>query len=79
MEKHKIYFYWMKNDCRHANKFHSWLTESRGMMMEGSGTLEQQHAAIGLKAHEVSQKGSNLKQIEDLGANLEEQLILDNK
>jgi len=48
-------------------------------MMEGSGTLEEQHAAIGLKAHEVALKGSNLKQIEDLGANLEEHLILDNK
>lgn len=48
-------------------------------MMEGSGTLEQQLASIGLKSHEVAQKGSVLRQIEDLGANLEEQLILDNK
>ena len=48
-------------------------------MMEGSGTLEQQLASIGLKAHEVAGRGGDLKKIEDLGAVLEEHLILDNR
>lgn len=29
-----------KEFARHANAFYSWLTETRGMMMEGSGLLE---------------------------------------
>merc|ERR1712107_294061 len=53
--------------------------ESRQQMMEGSGTLEEQLAAVGLKAHEVVNRGSELKQIEDLGAILESHLILDNR
>ena len=48
-------------------------------MMEGSGTLEEQLAAIGIKAHEVVGRGNDLKKIEDLGAILEEKLILDNR
>ena len=48
-------------------------------MMEGQGSLEEQLAAIGLKAHEVVNRGSSLKQIEDLGAILEDHLILDNR
>ena len=39
--------------AKHAHDFHSWLTETRISMMEGSGTLEEQLAAVGLKAHEV--------------------------
>ncbi len=66
--------------ARHANAFHGWLTESRSQMMDqGSGTLEEQLAAIGLKAHEVAARGADLKKIEDLGAILEEHLILDNR
>ena len=38
-----------KEFARHANAFYSWLTETRGMMMEGSGTLEEQFAAVGIK------------------------------
>merc|ERR1712107_481027 len=53
--------------------------ESRQQMMEGSGTLEEQLAAIGIKAHEVAGRASDLKKIEDLGAILEEKLILDNR
>ena len=34
---------------------------------------------MGLKAHEVARRGSDLKKIEDLGAILEEHLILDNR
>merc|ERR1711902_472295 len=50
-----------------------------GMMMEGSGTLEEQFAAVGIKAHEVAGRASDLRKIEDLGAILEEKLILDNR
>merc|ERR1712096_497728 len=66
-----------KDFAHHANGFHSWLTETRSSMMEGSGTLEEQLAAVGLKAHEVARRGSDLKKIEDLGAILEDHLILD--
>merc|ERR1712152_4005 len=48
-------------------------------MMEGTGTLEEQMGAVGLKAHEVAGKGTDLKNIEDIGAVLEENLILDNR
>jgi spectrin alpha len=68
-----------KEFAKHANDFHSWLTETRALMMEGSGSLEEQLAAIGLKAHEVVKRGSSLKQIEELGAVLEDNLILDNR
>merc|ERR1711922_31078 len=68
-----------KEFARHANAFYSWLTETRAMMMEGSGTLEEQLAAVGIKAHEVANRSSDLKKIEDLGAILEEKLILDNR
>merc|ERR1711899_529895 len=68
-----------KEFARHANAFYSWLTETRAMMMEGSGTLEEQLAAVGIKAHEVANRSSDLRKIEDLGAILEEKLILDNR
>ncbi|CAB4055755.1 SPTA [Lepeophtheirus salmonis] len=42
-------------------------------------TLEEQLATIGLKAHEVASRNTDLKKIEDLGAILEEHLILDNR
>ena len=48
-------------------------------MMEGSGTLEEQLAGIGLKAHEVAMRSTDLKKVEDLGAILEVKLILDNR
>ena len=51
----------------------------RSSMMDGSGSLEEQLAAVGLKAHEVASKSSTLKQIEELGAILEGHLILDNR
>merc|ERR1712152_30759 len=68
-----------KEFAQHANSFHSWLTETRSSMMEGTGTLEEQLVAVGLKAHEVAGKGTDLKNIEDIGAVLEENLILDNR
>ena len=55
------------------------ITETRSAMMEGTGTLEEQLAAIGLKAHEVAMRAVDLKKVEDLGAILEEKLILDNR
>merc|ERR1712060_690278 len=68
-----------KEFARLANSFYSWLTETRAQMMEGSGTLEEQLAAVGIKAHEVAGRASDLRKIEDLGAILEENLILDNR
>merc|ERR1712029_1147083 len=65
--------------AKHAHDFHSWLTETRISMMEGQGTLEEQLAAVGIKAHEVAKRGSDLKKIEDLGGILEEHLIWDNQ
>jgi len=47
--------------------------------MEGSGTLEAQLEATRRKAADVRAKRSDLKKIEDLGAILEEHLILDNR
>merc|ERR1712117_788785 len=68
-----------KEFTKHANNFHSWLTETRSSMMEGSGSLEEQLAAVGLKAHEVANYSAALKKIEELGAILEGHLILDNR
>jgi len=68
-----------KEFAKIANTFHAWLTETRSSMMEGSGTLEQQLEATKRKAVEVRARRSDLKKIEDLGATLEEHLILDNR
>ena len=68
-----------KDFAKHANHFHQWLTETRTSMMEGSGSLEQQLEATKRKATEVRARRSDLKKIEDLGAILEEHLILDNR
>merc|ERR1712136_477412 len=68
-----------KEFAQHANAFYQWLTETRASMMEGSGTLEQQLEATKRKASEVRARRQDLKKIEDLGAILEEHLILDNR
>merc|ERR1712073_149838 len=68
-----------KEFAKLANNFHTWLTETRAMMMEGSGTLEEQLAAVGIKAHEVANRSSELKKIEEMGSILESHLILDNR
>jgi spectrin alpha len=74
-----------KEFAKYANAFHSWLTETRlwlldgSSMMEGTGTLEAQLEATKRKATEVRARRSDLKKIEDLGALLEEHLILDNR
>ncbi|XP_059483573.1 spectrin alpha chain isoform X3 [Neocloeon triangulifer] len=68
-----------KEFAKHANAFHAWLTETRTSMMEGSGNLETQLEATKKKAAEVRARRVDLKKIEDLGAILEEHLILDNR
>ncbi|XP_021352010.1 spectrin alpha chain-like [Mizuhopecten yessoensis] len=74
-----------KQFAQAANAFHSWLTETRlwlldgAAMMEGSGTLEDQLEATKKKATEVRAQKGQLKRIEDLGAAMEERLILDNR
>ncbi|XP_055707829.1 spectrin alpha chain isoform X3 [Phlebotomus papatasi] len=78
-----------KEFAKHANLFHQWLTETRYIilgwdnngtsMMEGSGSLEQQLEALRVKAIEVRARRVDLKKIEELGALLEEHLILDNR
>uniref|UniRef100_A0A3Q3EQ15 EF-hand domain-containing protein n=1 Tax=Kryptolebias marmoratus TaxID=37003 RepID=A0A3Q3EQ15_KRYMA len=60
--------------AQHANAFHQWLQETRSCMVEESGTLESQ-----LEHQEIRAMRSQLKKIEDLGAAMEEALILDNK
>ncbi|XP_052790867.1 spectrin alpha chain-like isoform X9 [Mya arenaria] len=68
-----------KQFAQAANAFHAWLTETRSAMMEGSGTLEDQLEATKKKAVEVRSQKGQLKRIEDLGAAMEERLILDNR
>ncbi|EZA49654.1 hypothetical protein DMN91_005852 [Ooceraea biroi] len=68
-----------KEFAKHANAFHQWLAETRTAMMEGSGSLEQQLEATKRKTQEVRARRQDLKKIEDLGAILEEHLILDNR
>lgn len=65
--------------ARQANAFHHWLTETRSSMMETSGTLEDQLDLLKKKAVDVKNNRVHLKKIEDLGALLEEHLILDNR
>ncbi|MCP9263394.1 Spectrin alpha chain [Dirofilaria immitis] len=65
--------------ARQANAFHQWLTETRASMMETSGTLEEQLELLKKKAVDVKNNRIQLKKIEDLGALLEEYLILDNR
>ncbi|XP_041973839.1 spectrin alpha chain isoform X3 [Aricia agestis] len=76
-----------KEFAKHANAFHQWLTETRyrllgwdgTCMMEGTGSLEAQLAALRTRAGEVRARRSDLRRLEELGAALEEHLILDNR
>jgi len=68
-----------KQFAQAANAFHGWLTQTRAAMMEGSGSLEEQLEATKRKAAEVRSQKGHLKKIEDLGAAMEERLILDNR
>ncbi|CAH0405710.1 unnamed protein product [Chilo suppressalis] len=68
-----------KEFAKHANAFHQWLTETRTSMMEGTGSLEQQLATLRARAGEVRARRADLRRLEELGAALEEHLILDNR
>uniref|UniRef100_A0A672RZ83 Spectrin alpha chain, non-erythrocytic 1 n=1 Tax=Sinocyclocheilus grahami TaxID=75366 RepID=A0A672RZ83_SINGR len=69
--------------AQHANAFHQWLQETRyrgpACTTWKSGTLESQLEATKRKHQEIRAMRSQLKKIEDLGAAMEEALILDNK
>lgn len=71
--------------AKYSDTFYSWLTSTRmwlldgSAMLEGSGSLEAQLEATRRKAADIRSKKSELKKIEDLGAILEEHLILDNR
>lgn len=40
-----------KEFAKHANSFHAWLTETRGQMMETTGSLEDQLDALKVCCH----------------------------
>ncbi|XP_077987102.1 spectrin alpha chain, non-erythrocytic 1-like isoform X2 [Glandiceps talaboti] len=65
--------------AKHANTFHQWLQETRSQLVEESGTLETQLEVMKRKLGEIRAHRSDLKKIEDLGAAMEEHLILDNR
>ncbi|KAL0850595.1 hypothetical protein ABMA28_012356 [Loxostege sticticalis] len=68
-----------KEFAKHANAFHQWLTETRTSMMEGTGSLEAQLGTLRTRAQEVRARRADLRRLEELGAALEEHLILDNR
>ena len=68
-----------KSFAKNANEFAAWLAQTRSNLSEGSGTLESQLDATQAKYAEILKKKAALKKIEDLGAKMEEALILDNK
>lgn len=51
----------------------------RTALMEGRGSLEDQLEAVKRKAGEITAKKESLKTVEELGAQVEEALIFDNK
>lgn len=65
--------------ARLSNAFHNWLTKIRTEMMEANGSLEEQLDNLKHKALEIKYQRDQLKKVEDLGALLEEHLILDNR
>lgn len=71
--------------AKYSDTFYGWLTSTRmwlldgSAMLEGSGSLEAQLEATRRKAAEIRSMKQELKKIEDLGAILEEHLILDNR
>ena len=48
-------------------------------MMQSKGSLEDQLEAVKGKANEIATKKDTLRRVEELGANIEEALIFDNK
>ncbi len=47
--------------------------------MQGTGTLEEQLEAVKGKSSEVTARKGSLRKVEELGANIEEALIFDNR
>ncbi|XP_074621265.1 spectrin alpha chain, non-erythrocytic 1-like [Acropora palmata] len=62
-----------------ANSFHAWLSDTRVAMVDGQGDLEDQLAEVKKKSAEIADRKEDLRILEDLGAQMEEALILDNK
>jgi len=62
-----------------ANDFHGWLQQTRSAMMEVSGSLEEQLEATREKSNLIRARKGDLKTIEEMGAKLEDRLILDNR
>uniref|UniRef100_A0A8C5VTD7 Spectrin alpha chain, non-erythrocytic 1 n=1 Tax=Microcebus murinus TaxID=30608 RepID=A0A8C5VTD7_MICMU len=69
--------------AQHANAFHQWIQETRTYLLDGLISSPSFPGPIGwwcLRKHqEIRAMRSQLKKIEDLGAAMEEALILDNK
>uniref|UniRef100_A0A8C8E5P8 Spectrin alpha chain, non-erythrocytic 1 n=1 Tax=Otus sunia TaxID=257818 RepID=A0A8C8E5P8_9STRI len=63
--------------AQHANAFHQWIQETRYSLSSQELPLENSSANICIQ--EIRAMRSQLKKIEDLGAAMEEALILDNK
>lgn len=65
--------------AQQANAFHSWLSETRTACSELTGTLEHQLESVKMKAREVLSRKEGLRRIEELGAQMEKAMILDNR
>ncbi|CAD6188004.1 unnamed protein product [Caenorhabditis auriculariae] len=68
-----------KDFAKLANDFDSWLSLTRQHMMDFGGSLEEQLEEMKRKSEEILSNKAKLKKIENLGAILEKQLILDNR
>ncbi|TRY74259.1 hypothetical protein DNTS_008992 [Danionella cerebrum] len=76
------WMFWVEVPCFGWMGFCCWFHHcvlGRSCMVEESGTLESQLEATKRKHQEIRAMRSQLKKIEDLGAAMEEALILDNK
>merc|ERR550534_413719 len=62
-----------------ANTFHKFSQQTRAAMVDIAGTLEEQLASLKEHATSIESKREDLSEIEDIGAQMEEALILDNK
>ena len=65
--------------AKNANAFAAWLSSTRQALVQGSGTLEDQLDATRAVYRTIEAKKVALKTIEELGAKMEEDLILDNQ
>ena len=65
--------------AENANAFHAWLVDTRSVMVDSQGDLEDQLKVIQEKSKEIQEHKEALTIVEELGAQMEEALILDNK